>query len=214
MNHDKDGNPLIERYTANERSGHWVTAICFVLLMVSGLSMFHPATAWMAVFLGGGQWTRILHPFIGLVMAASFAGMVIQFWHHNQFEPGDREWLDQTGDVIHKREHLVPKAGRYNGGQKLLFFVLVGCMATLVVTGIVIWRAYFSALFPVGLIRFSALLHAFAALLIIIAIIIHVYAGLWVKGSLGAMVRGTVTYGWARKHHGRWFEEVVRKSRE
>jgi formate dehydrogenase subunit gamma len=27
------------------------------------------------------------------------------------------------------------------------------------------------------------------------------------------MVRGTVTYGWARKHHPRWFEEVVRKSR-
>ena len=79
-NRNKDGNPLIQRYTKNERSNHWITAICFILLAVSGLAMFHPATSWMAVFLGGGQWTRILHPFIGLVMFVSFALLVLRFW--------------------------------------------------------------------------------------------------------------------------------------
>jgi formate dehydrogenase subunit gamma len=47
-----------------------------------------------------------------------------------------------------------------------------------------------------------------------VAIVVHVYAGFWVKGSVGAMVRGTVTYGWARKHHRRWFEEMARKQRD
>jgi formate dehydrogenase subunit gamma len=176
--------------------------------------MFHPATAWLAVFLGGGQWTRILHPFIGLVMFVSFALLVLRFWHHNKFEPGDKQWLEQIGDVVNNREDKLPKVGRYNAGQKVLFFVLIFCMCGLLLSGVVIWRAYFSFYFPIEIVRFAALLHAFCAFVIICSIVVHIYAGLWVKGSIGAMVRGTVTYGWARKHHQRWFEEVARKSRD
>lgn len=210
---DKDGAALIERYNANERSNHWVTAILFVLLALSGLAMFHPATAWMSALFGGGQWTRILHPFMGVLMALSFGGLVVRFWHHNLFEKGDREWLTNPDAVLHGHEESLPKVGRYNGGQKVLFFVLVACMAFLLVTGIVMWRAYFSDYFPVGLIRLSSLLHAFFAVVIILGIIVHVYAGMWIKGTMGAMTRGTVTYGWARKHHPRWFEEEMRKNR-
>lgn len=211
--HDKNGVALIERYNANERSNHWVTAILFVLLALSGLAMFHPATAWMALLFGGGQWTRILHPFFGVLMALSFAGLVVRFWRHNLFDKGDREWLARPNAVLHGHEESLPKVGRYNGGQKVLFFVLVACMAFLLVTGIVMWRAYFSALFPVELIRLSSLLHALFAFVIILGIIVHVYAGLWVKGTMGAMTRGTVTFGWAHKHHPRWFEEEMRKGR-
>ncbi len=214
LHRDKDGNPLIDRYSPDERSQHWLTAICFILLAVSGLAMFHPATAWLAVFLGGGQWTRILHPFLGLVMFGSFAMLVVRFWHHNQFEPGDKEWLAQIGDVVSNHEEKLPKSGRYNAGQKLLFFILIVCMSGLLLSGILIWRAYFAGFFPIDLVRFGALLHATFAFVIICAIIVHVYAGIWVRGSIGAMVRGTVTYGWARKHHPRWFEEVARKSRK
>jgi formate dehydrogenase subunit gamma len=207
--HDVDGNPLIERYRPNERSNHWVTAILFILLAVSGLAMFHPAMAWMAVFLGGGQWTRILHPFLGVAMFLSFAWLVVRFWHHNKFAKEDRQWMRQMGDVLNNREENLPKIGRYNAGQKLLFFALIVCMIGLLLTGIVIWRAYFSAYFPIGLRRFSNLFHAFFAFVIIVSIIVHIYAGLWIKGAMGAMVRGSVTYGWARKHHPLWFEQVM-----
>jgi formate dehydrogenase subunit gamma len=209
---DKDGNPLIERYTKNDRSNHWVTAICFILLALSGLAMFHPATAWLAVFLGGGQWTRILHPFIGLVMFVSFALLVVRFWHHNHIDQADKQWLRQMDDVLNNREEKLPRIGMYNAGQKLLFFALIGCMCGLLLSGVVIWRAYFAFYFPIDVVRFAALLHAFCAFVIICAIVVHIYAAFWIKGSIGAMVRGTVTYGWARKHHPRWFEEVVRKS--
>ncbi len=211
---DRDGNPLIQRYTKNERSNHWVTAICFILLAVSGLAMFHPATSWMAVFLGGGQWTRILHPFIGLVMFVSFAILVLRFWHHNRMDAADKQWLRQMDDVLNNREDKLPKIGMYNAGQKILFFVLIASMVGLLLSGIVIWRAYFSFYFPIEIVRLAALLHAFSAFVLICSIIVHIYAAFWVKGSIGAMVRGTVTYGWARKHHPRWFEEVVRKSRD
>ena len=211
---DKDGNPLIQRYTPNERSNHWVTAICFILLAVSGLAMFHPATSWMAVFLGGGQWTRILHPFIGLVMFVSFAILVVRFWHHNHIEKYDVQWMKQIGDVLTNREDRLPKIGMYNAGQKILFFVLIASMVGLLLSGIVIWRAYFAFYFPIDVVRFAALLHAFSAFVLICSIIVHIYAAFWVKGSIGAMVRGTVTYGWARKHHPRWFESVIKKQRD
>jgi formate dehydrogenase subunit gamma len=214
MKHDKDGHPLIERYNANERSNHWITAITFILLALSGLAMFHPATAWLALLFGGGQWTRILHPFFGIVMFVSFAILVVRFWGHNKMEPEDKQWLKQIDDVLANREEKLPKIGKYNAGQKLLFFTLVVAMVFLLLTGIVIWRAYFSHLFPIELRRFASLVHAFFAFVIIMAIIVHIYAGLWIKGSIGAMTRGTVTYGWARKHHPKWFEALMRKGGE
>ncbi|WP_342336877.1 formate dehydrogenase subunit gamma [Burkholderia pseudomallei] len=208
MKHD-DPN-LIVRYTANERSNHWITAISFVLLALSGLALFHPSMFWMTALFGGGQWTRILHPFVGLVMFASFAVMVVRYWRHNLLDAGDRQWLRQMDDVLANREDKLPEVGRYNAGQKLLFFVMVACLLLLLVSGIVIWRRYFSLYFPIRVIRAAAVVHAAAAFALIVGIVVHVYAALWVKGSIGAMVRGTVTVGWARKHHPKWFRESVK----
>ncbi|ABC34556.1 formate dehydrogenase, gamma subunit [Burkholderia thailandensis USAMRU Malaysia  len=208
MKHD-DPN-LIVRYTANERSNHWITAISFVLLALSGLALFHPSMFWMTALFGGGQWTRILHPFVGLVMFVSFAVMVVRYWRHNLLDASDRRWLRQMDDVLANREDKLPEAGRYNAGQKLLFFVMVASLLLLLVSGIVIWRRYFSLYFPIGAIRAAAVVHAAAAFALIVGIVVHVYAALWVKGSIGAMVRGTVTVGWARKHHPKWFRESVK----
>ena len=46
------------------RINHWITAACFVLLMLSGLSMFHPMLFFLSELFGGGQWTRAIHPWI------------------------------------------------------------------------------------------------------------------------------------------------------
>jgi formate dehydrogenase subunit gamma len=208
---DVEGNRLIVRYTPNERSNHWITAITFVLLASSGLAMFHPAMSWLYFVLGGGQWTRILHPFIGVVMFLSFLILMLRFWHHNYLDRNDVQWMKQMDDVLNNREDRLPEIGRYNAGQKLLFFTMVVCLFLLLASGIVIWRRYFSFYFPIGVIRLASVVHAAAAFVLIVGIIVHIYAALWVKGSIGAMTRGTVTYGWARKHHPRWFREVIGK---
>jgi formate dehydrogenase subunit gamma len=208
MKHDEPN--LIVRYTPNERTNHWITAITFVLLALSGLALFHPSLFWLTSLFGGGQWTRILHPFVGLVMFVSFLILVLRFWHHNYLDQNDIQWLKQLDDVIANREDKLPEIGRYNAGQKLLFFVMVACLVLLLCSGIVIWRRYFSFYFPIGVIRLSAVVHAFAAFVLICGIIVHIYAAIWIKGSVGAMMRGTVTYGWARKHHPRWFRESVK----
>src|SRR3981189_701158 len=62
----------IVRYTASDRTNHWLTAIAFVCAGLSGLAMFHPALFGLSGLFGGGPWTRILHPYIGLAMVVAF----------------------------------------------------------------------------------------------------------------------------------------------
>ncbi|MCB1639015.1 MAG: cytochrome b/b6 domain-containing protein, partial [Thiothrix sp.] len=97
----------------------------------------------------------------------------------------------------------------YNAGQKLLFWVMIVCMLTLLVTGILFWRPWFADSFPIGLVRFAALLHAFSAWVLIAGIMVHVYAAFWVKGTMGAMLSGKVSRAWARHHHNKWYREVT-----
>jgi formate dehydrogenase subunit gamma len=198
----------IVRYSAGTRINHWIVAISFVLLALSGLALFHPALFWLTNLFGGGPWTRILHPFIGCVMVAAFYLLSVHFWRDNLMQQRDWIWLRKIRDVVENHEENLPDVGRYNAGQKLLFFTLVVCLIGLLLSGILIWRVYFSAFFPIGVVRAGALLHAFFAFVLISAIIVHIYAGIWVKGSIRAMTRGWVTPGWAWKHHRAWLREV------
>lgn len=201
----------IERYTPSERSNHWAVAILFVLAGLSGLALFHPALFWLSELFGGGVWTRILHPFLGIAMFLLFLILAMRFAAYNRLNANDRRWLRHLGDVLHNREEGLPEVGRYNAGQKLLFSVLVLSMLALLASGIVIWRQYFSHAFDIGLIRFAVLVHAVAAFVLITSILVHIYAAIWIKGSMGAMLYGKVSRIWARKHHPGWLKEVDRK---
>lgn len=199
----------IERYKEGDRVNHWFTALCFILLAASGLAFFHPSMFFLTNLLGGGTWARILHPFIGVVMFLSFLWLALRLWQHNRMTANDRKWLSQWRDVINQRENKLPEVGRYNGGQKALFWLMVICLVVLLLSGIVMWQPYFAPAFHVTIVRWAVVLHALAAFLLMLGIIVHVYAAIWVKGTIGAMTRGTVTRAWARKHHPAWYREVT-----
>lgn len=205
---DTKSKDLIQRYTAGQRMNHWLIALTFILLTVSGLALFHPAFYWMSNLLGGGTWSRILHPFIGVLMFVCFFVFAIRMFCHNMMKSHDWKWLGSFTSVIKKEHDKVPLAGRYNGGQKILFFLMVISMLVLLATGAVMWREFFTFFFPIEIVRLASLLHAVFAFLLILGIIVHIYAGIWVKGSVRAMTRGTVTPGWAWKHHRLWFRNV------
>ncbi len=205
----RNANTII-RYTVGTRINHWIVAISFVLLALSGLALFHPGLFWLTGLFGGGTWTRILHPFIGCVMVAAFVLLGATLWRDNYLQRRDWMWLKKVTDVVRNREENLPDAGRYNAGQKLLFFTIVACLIGLLLSGIVIWRIYFSAFFSIRVLRFASLLHALCAFVLICAIIVHIYAAIWVKGSIRAMTRGGVSLGWAWKHHRAWFREVTK----
>jgi len=200
---------LIQRYSAAERINHWIVAVCFVLLAISGLAFFYPAFFWLTGVFGTPQLARIVHPFVGVVMFLAFGRQFFRYWHHNILNGEDIKWMKAVGTVLKGGE--VGDIGRYNGGQKAMFWVMCACMATLLATGVIAWRPYFAENFPIPVIRVALLLHAASAVALIASIIIHVYAALWVQGTIRAMVEGVVTHAWAKKHHPRWFREVTGK---
>jgi formate dehydrogenase subunit gamma len=204
------GKGPIVRYAAATRINHWIVAIAFVLTALSGLALFHPALFWLTNFFGGGPWTRILHPFIALIMVCGFALLALKLWKDNLLNSLDWVWLRKIMDVVRNREDALPDVGRYNAGQKLLFWTIIATLCGLLLTGVIIWRAYFSAYFPIRVLRFAALLHSFCALVLVCAIIVHIYAAIWVKGSIPAMIRGRVSYGWAWKHHRAWLRHIIK----
>lgn len=208
MNHESRNNEIV-RYRAGTRINHWILAISFVLVALSGLALFHPALFPLSMLFGGGPWTRILHPYIGLVMVIAFALLAVAMWRDNLLTANDRAWLRDMRAVLENRDDDLPAVGRFNAGQKLLFWSIVGCLGALLLSGVVIWRAWFSQYFPIGVIRLSALAHALFGWVLICAIVVHIYAAIWIKGSVKAMTRGKVSYGWAFKHHRAWFRQVI-----
>ncbi len=98
----------LQRYTASERANHWAVGICFILLALSGLAFFHPAFYPLTQLFGGGPWTRILHPYIGLVMAVGFVMMFLRFWRLNVIEARDKEWLKNVRKMVDGNDHDMP----------------------------------------------------------------------------------------------------------
>jgi formate dehydrogenase subunit gamma len=199
----------LKRYTASERANHWAVGICFILLALSGLALFHPAFFPLAALFGGGVWARILHPFIGLLMAISFLFLFVRFWELNAMSPADWEWIHRIREMADGDDHNMPDQGKYNGGQKIMFWVQAVCILLLLMTGIPLWRAYFDL--PVDVVRLAVVIHSASAVVMIAVTAIHVYAAIWVKGTIRAMWYGTVTRAWARQHHRNWYRQVLGK---
>ncbi|MFG1350183.1 formate dehydrogenase subunit gamma [Xanthobacter autotrophicus] len=204
------GRPVqVDRYTLGARINHWITAISLILLAISGLALFHPSLFFLTGLFGGGQMTRTLHPWIGVVLFFSFTGMFFRFWKANLWKSEDGTWMRRIRDVIAGHEEKLPELGKYNAGQKLVFWGMSFLIIVLIASGVVIWNAYFSTFTSIGQQRVALLVHSVAAVAIICVWIIHVYAAIWVKGTISAMTRGQVTGGWAWRHHRKWLRELV-----
>lgn len=201
----------IIRYSASVRINHWLMVIFFLFTAISGLGFFFPSLNWLMNILGTPQLARVLHPWLGTVMFVLFVGMFVRYFKHNFIEKQDIVWAKNIGKILKNEE--AGDVGQYNLGQKGVFWLATVCLFLLLVSGIIIWRPYFADYFPIPIIRLALLLHSVAAIGLIMTIIIHIYAAIWVKGSIRAMVEGWVTRAWAKKHHPRWYREIVAKEK-
>ena len=205
-----EGDPVkVDRYTKPARINHWITATCLVLLALSGLALFSPWLFFLTGLFGGGQWTRAIHPWIGVVLFFSFFGLFIRFWRANLWKAEDGTWLARLRDVISGHEERLPEVGKYNAGQKAVFWLMSILIIVLISSGLVMWDQYFYGYTNIEQKRIAVLVHSAAAVVIICVWIVHVYAAIWVRGTISAMTRGQVTGGWAWRHHRKWLRELV-----
>ncbi|MGQ4877804.1 formate dehydrogenase subunit gamma [Billgrantia sp. LNSP4103-1] len=207
-------DPELLRYGLGIRILHWLVAISFVLLVLSGLPLFHPFFWSLTGLFGGPTMTRILHPYIGLFLAVMFVPMAIHFFKGSLIKRHDVQWLKQIRDVLGNRDEKLPSVGKNNAGQKLVYWIMLLCIPLLLLSGLFFWQPYFADAMPLTVRRLAAATHAYIGFLAIITLIIHIYSGIWVKGSFQAMVRGRVSWAWARHHHDLWYEQERRKARK
>jgi formate dehydrogenase subunit gamma len=197
-----------QRYPDGVRLNHWFVAMLFMLAGLSGIALFHPWFYPFTGLFGGGQWTRILHPYFGLLMVAGFVWLALHVWRENVWKPRDTAWVKKAHHLVAGNESAMPPVGKYNAGQKGMFWVFGVSLVLLFVTGFVFWQPWFAPYFSILSRRIAVVIHAAAAFALILSVIVHVYAGIWIKGSIAAMTRGQVSEDWARHHHEVWFQEM------
>ena len=204
------GDPVtVDRYTTGARANHWITATCLVLLALTGLALFSPQLYFITAMFGGGQTTRAIHPWLGVVLFFSFFGLFFRFWRANLWKAEDGTWLARLRDVLSGHEERLPEVGKYNAGQKAVFWLMSILIIVLISSGLVMWDQYFYGYTTIEQKRLAVLIHSMAAIIIICVWIVHVYAAIWVRGTIRAMTQGSVTGGWAWRHHRKWLRELV-----
>ncbi|ATG18359.1 MULTISPECIES: formate dehydrogenase-N subunit gamma [Providencia] len=202
---------MIVRTKFIDRACHWTVVISFFLVALSGIALFFPTLKWLTETFGTPQMGRILHPFFGVLIFVVLMFMFVRFVKHNIPDRKDIPWILNIVQVLKGNEHEVADVGKYNAGQKMMFWSIMSMIFVLLVTGIIMWRPYFAHLFPIWMVRWSILVHALAAIILIHAILIHMYMAFWVKGSINGMIEGKVSRRWAKKHHPRWYRDVEAK---
>jgi formate dehydrogenase subunit gamma len=201
------------RYPFTERANHWIAAFSYIYLLLTGLAFWSPALFWLAAVLGGGQLSRTLHPWVGLFFVYAVMRMYGYWAPQMRSTAVDEQWWKSIGDYIQNEDHKMPPAGRYNAGQKALFWSFFYAAMVLLLTGIVLW---FPEWIPWNLrwLRYiSVFLHPVTALFTIANFLIHIYMSVFAeRGAFGSVIRGDVSLEFAKRYHPGWYEEITAKS--
>jgi formate dehydrogenase subunit gamma len=203
-------NDRVLRYNFRERMVHWTAAISYVYLLLTGLAFWSPWLFWIAVVMGGGSVSRMLHPWAGLVFVFAVI-LMYGLWAEQMKETAaDKAWWGAINSYIKNEDEKVPAVGRFNGGQKLLFWGFFWCGVLLLLSGIVLWLPQD---FP-QMVRLAAIfVHPVAALITIGLFMLHLYMGTaFERGAFGSVIRGDVSRAFAMRHHRTWMEEIVREA--
>src|SRR5690625_2884628 len=202
----------LKRYSDSDRMNHWFIAIMFFLSALSGLAFFHPSLYFLTNLFGGGTWARILHPFLGVLMFLGFILMFFRVVKDNMFKRGDKEWRKQSGRMLRGEVNPDLPVGRYNYGQKMIFWLMTLSLLALVITVVLFWRSWFASNFSVEVLRAASLIHSISAWVGVLGASVRSYPAIWVKGTMRAMTQGTVTEEWAKTHHPLWYKETTGKN--
>lgn len=210
LEHGRSGRTVL-RWSAANRVLHWYTAVLFIVLAITGLSMLFGRAVLIPLMgpQGFAAWADIsigLHNYAGPAFSIGVVLMLIFWARFNLPAKGDWNWLRQGGGLLGKGKH--PPAGRINAGEKIFTY---GAMLTLgvavVVTGFILDFPNYGQ--TRELMQTSSLIHGIAALIWMALMLGHIYLGsVGVEGALDGMSSGEVDENWAKQHHSLWYDEV------
>jgi len=202
------------RFKAFERFVHWLTAISFVVLGISGLNITFGKHLLLPLigndaFSAFSQAAKYAHNFTSFPFVLGLVLIVAIFIKDNIPDKSDIEWFKQGGGFI-KSKHA--PARRFNAGEKLVFWGALGAGAVVAVSGyLLLFPFYVTDILGM---QIAQVVHSVIAVLFVALILGHIYIGtLGMEGAFEAMWTGDVDFNWAKEHHDLWLEEQLAKGR-
>jgi formate dehydrogenase subunit gamma len=198
------------RFKAFERFSHWLTAVSFVILGLTGLNITFGKILLLPLvgpetFSDISQMAKYLHNFVSFAFVAGLILIAVIFFKDNLLARVDVEWVKQGGGFI-KSKHA--PAGRFNLGEKMVYWLSVAA-------GVAVSTSGFLLLFPfygtnIADMQLAQVAHAVIAILFIALILAHIYIGtLGMEGAFEAMGTGEVDLNWAKEHHDLWLAQQL-----
>jgi formate dehydrogenase subunit gamma len=204
----------IMRFNAFERFVHWMTAVCFVILALSGLNITFGRPLLLPLmspesFTAWSEWAKYAHNYLSFPFTLGVVLIFLIWLGGNLPTRVDLEWLKRGGGMI---GHDHPPAYRFNAGQKLIYWVVVLGGGAAAVTGYVLIFPFYGT--TIDTMQRAEMVHGIVAMLFIGTMLAHIYIGtIGMEGAFEAMGSGTVDVNWAKEHHSLWLEEEGARGR-
>jgi formate dehydrogenase subunit gamma len=195
----------IVRFKAFERFSHWLTAVSFVMLGLTGLNITFGKILLLPLigpemFSDISQAAKYVHNFTSFSFVAGLVFIIVIFFRDNIPEKVDLDWIKQGGGFI-KNKHA--PAGRFNPGEKMVYWLSLAAGVVVSVSGFVLLFPFFGT--DIADMQIAQGVHAVVAVLFVALILGHIYIGtLGMEGAFEAMGSGEVDLNWAKEHHDLW----------
>ncbi|MBE9545038.1 MAG: formate dehydrogenase subunit gamma [Proteobacteria bacterium] len=199
---------MVFRFSDYERVLHWVLAIVFIFLAVTGLILLFGRTLLIPV-LGHDIFSVLAssskegHNLFGPIFLVSLILMLFSFVKRNIYARGDMTWLLKGGGMIGKSH---ASGGFFNMGEKTWYWIVILIGLVISVSGLILVSPNFGQ----GrlIMELSHVVHASTAILLIAVSFGHIYlATAGTEGTKEGMNTGYVDIKWAEAHHDRWAKQ-------
>ena len=210
----------VQRHNVTARFIHWFMAVIFIVLGITGLILLFGRVALIPLigkeaFGVVASLCKETHNFVGPLFPVAIVLVFFNLIRGNLYERGDIKWILKGGGFFGK-DHV--SAGKFNPGEKILFWLTIFLGIGISVTGyvldfpaIAVWVVSVSPDFSQyrHLMEFSHVVHTIIAVVFIALIFGHIFlATMLVPGTLSGMTTGKVDANWAKEHHDRWYDEI------
>ena len=179
--------PTVLRHSGGVRLAHLLLAVTIGWLILSGLGIHEILSARLVHMLGGHVLLVGSHRWLGYALAAALLLTLIFLWQRVReflsailsLHRSDAAWLPGlVHSLVRPRRNTLPwHDGRFDPAQRLVFVVLIGSLALLVVTGVAI---NFIPLSLRMVFAWTLRTHLASAWVFIATVSVHIFAGLGV----------------------------------
>jgi formate dehydrogenase subunit gamma len=204
----------IVRFNAFERFVHWMTAVCFIILAITGLNITFGKSLLLPLigpeaFTTWSQWGKYAHNYLSFPFTIGVVAIFLMWLGGNIPNRTDVEWIKRGGGIV---GHDHPPAHRFNAGQKGIYWIVVLGGLAVAISGYLLMFPFYGT--TVTCMQWAQIVHGTVAVLFVAAMLAHIYIGtIGMEGAFEAMGTGDVDVNWAKEHHRLWVEEEMGKGR-